>query len=250
MKFILLLLISFFYIESIAQTETEWLRQAEKQEMSVNEEGAFESYKKVFRLNPHNYKALWKLSELCSRIGIRKSTVEAKKKFFEAGKTYAELAVKENPKGADGYYALSVAMGRLALASSGREKINAVKAIRNNAEKAIRLKPNHGLAWHVIGKWHYEVCNLNMFEKAGVKIIYGGLPPASLKESINAYENAKKYEHAFALNFLELAKAYNKDDQKTKAIALLKVLPTLPNIISDDIRIKKEGAVLLKELMN
>jgi hypothetical protein len=250
MKTVLIILLNILAISSLAQTEPQLMLQAEELEIALNEVGAFETYKQVYKLNAHNYKALWKLSELCSRIGNRQPGTQQKRNYFLAGKTYADRAIKELPSGADGYYALSVAMGRMALDGSGREKINAVKAIRSNAEKAIRLNPNHGRAWHVMGKWHYEVSNLNIFEKTGVKLIYGGLPPASIKESISAYEKAKLYEQAFALNVLELAKAYKQDDQKTKAIALLKTLPTVPNRTMDDGRIKREGAAMLKELMN
>ncbi len=85
-----------------------------------------------------------------------------------------------------------------------------------------------------------------MFEKAGVKLVYGGLPSASAKQAIQAYEKAKVYEPNFALNFLELAKAYKRDGQTAKAVALLKALPSIPAKTVDDERIKKEGAVLLR----
>ena len=139
-------------------------------------------------------------------------------------------------------------MGRLALTQSGREKVESVKEIKAYTEKAIRLKPNHGRAWHVMGKWFYEVSNMNGLEKAALKIVYGGLPPASLEQSIEAYEKAKKYEPNFALNFLELAKAYNRAGQEAKAIETLRKLPAIPNKTQDDARIKSEGARLLKDI--
>ncbi|ANE49320.1 hypothetical protein [Flavisolibacter tropicus] len=250
MKTTILLLFSFCTLFSKAQDEQQLLAQASQQEAALNENAAFETLKQVLRINPHNYNALWKISELCSRIGNRQSTKEKKQAFFNAGKSYAEAAIKVNPNAADGYYALAVAMGRYALAQSGRDKINTVKEIRANAEKAIKLNPNHGRAWHVLGKWHYEVSNLSMLEKAGVRIMYGGLPEASLKESIKAYEKAKALEPNFALNYLELAKAYNRNDEISKAIECLRKLPTLPNKTLDDNRIKAEGATLLKELSN
>ena len=74
-----------------------------------------------------------------------------------------------------------------------------------------------------MGKWNYEVSNLSAFEKAAVKIIYGGLPAASLNNSIMYYEKAKSLAPLFTLNYLELAKAYHKNDDDTKAISLLKL---------------------------
>lgn len=247
MKPIWLLLFTFFYLHVAAQTEQQLILQADKYEAALNENAAFETFKQVNKINPSNHYALWKLSELCSRIGHRQPTTQQKHQFYIAGKKYAESAIKVNPSGADGYYAMSVAMGRLALSGSGKEKIDAVKEIRSNAEKALKLNPQHGRAWHVIGKWHYEVSDLNMFEKAGVKLMYGGLPPASIKMAIQAYEKAKLYEPNFALNFLELSKAYKRDGQKDKAIGLLKLLPSIPSRTIDDARIKNEGAALLKK---
>lgn len=231
-----------------AQTEQQLVMLAEKQEVSLNENGAFETYKQVLRINPRHYHSLWKLSELCSRIGNRQGTTAKKQQFFTAGKSYAETAIKVNPNGADGYYALAVAMGRLALSQSGKDKINSVKEIRANAEKAIKLNPKHSRAWHVIGKWHYEVSDLNMLERAALRIAYGGLPSASIEEAIKAYEKAKTLEPGFALNFLELAKAYKRDGQTARAISLLRSLPAIPSKTVDDARIKNEGAALLKEL--
>jgi tetratricopeptide (TPR) repeat protein len=250
MKTIFFLLLAAISLCTYAQTEQQLLTKAHQQEAAINENGAFETLKQVLRINPRNYYALWKISEYCSRIGNRQATKEKKQAFFNAGKAYAESAIKINPNGADGYYALAVAMGRYALAQSGKEKINAVKEIRSNAEKAIRLNPNHGRAWHVMGKWHYEVSNLGIMEKAGVRLMYGGLPEASLKESIQAYEKAKSLEPNFALNYLELAKAYNRNDETTKAIECLRKLPSLPNKTQDDTRIKTEGAALLKKLLD
>lgn len=250
MKTTFLFVLTLWSICGVAQNEQQLITQANQQEAALNENAAFETLKQVLRINPRNYYALWKLSEFCSRIGNRQPTKEKKQAFFSAGKAYAETAIKVNPNAADGYYALAVAMGRYALAQSGKEKINAVKEIRSNAEKAIKLNPNHGRAWHVMGKWHYEVSNLGIMEKTGVRLMYGGLPEASLKESIQAYEKAKALEPNFALNYLELAKAYKRNDEKAKAIECLRKLPTIPNKTEDDNRIKAEGAALLKELVN
>jgi hypothetical protein len=52
---------------------------------------------------------------------------------------------------------------------------------------------------------------------------------------------------SFTLNYLELAKAYKKNNQKKNAIPLLRYALTIPNRTEDDERIKKEAAELLKE---
>jgi tetratricopeptide (TPR) repeat protein len=248
MKTFLVFLLGWYSVAANAQKESDLILQAERFEAAMNENAAFETFRKVVSINPSNYYALWKLSELYSRVGNRQATTEKKKEFFMHGRKYAETAIRVNPRGADGYYALAVSMGRLALLQGGKDRIEAVKEIRSNAERAIKLNPSHGRAWHVMGKWHYEVSGLNFFEKTGVRLIYGGLPPASIEESIQAYEKAKLLEPNFALNFLELAKAYQRSGQTAKAIEQLKRLPAIPEKTADDSRIKREGAKMLREL--
>ncbi|RYZ00122.1 MAG: hypothetical protein EOO11_02685 [Chitinophagaceae bacterium] len=245
--FLLLLGFALITVTAGAQTDGELVQLAERQESELNENGAFENFRRALHLNPSNFTALWKLSELCSRIGKRQPSTKQQQEFYVYGKSYAQRAIQVAPAAADGYYVLAVAMGRLALSQSGKQRVHSVKEIRANVEKALALNPRHGRAWHVLGKWHYEVSNLGMFEKAALKVVYGGLPAASLKESIAAYERAKLYEPNFALNFLELAKAYHRNDQDDKAIELLRILPAVPNKTLDDARIKTEGARLLKE---
>ena len=52
----------------------------------------------------------------------------------------------------------------------------------------------------------------------------------------------------FALNNLELAKAYHRNGDNLKAIELLRQLPHLPAKTEDDARIREEGKQLLKKL--
>lgn len=244
-KNLCILLILLFNIISRAQDAEALIKEADQLEAALKETEAYNKFKQALKISPKNYYALWKCSELCSRIGRRQATKEKQLDFYTAGKIYAEAAIKADPDKADGYYSLAVAMGRLAMMQSGSERVKTVKAIKDNADKAIQINQNHGRAWHVLGKWHFEVSNLNAIEKAALKIIYGGLPKASIEESIKAYEKAKSLEPVFALNNLELAKAYHRNDQDEKAIELLKALPSIPEKTEDDKRIKEEGKRLL-----
>jgi len=247
-KACIILFLFFTSLVSSAQDINKLVKKADSLEAALNETAAYETFRQVLKADPRNYHSLWKCSELCSRIGNRQKVKEVKLDYFKAGRIYAETAIKVNPNGADGYYALSVAMGRKALIESGSERVKAVKEIKSNADKALAINPNHGRAWHVVGKWNYEVSNLSGLEKAALKIFYGGLQKATLVESIRCYEKAKQLEPAFALNNLELAKAYHRNDEDAKAIELLKALPNIPAKTEDDVRIKEEGKQLLKKI--
>jgi tetratricopeptide (TPR) repeat protein len=122
-----------------------------------------------------------------------------------------------------------------------------VKEIKNYAETAIKLNNTNYKAWHVLGKWYYEVSNLNLFERTAVQIFYGGLPEASFKKSIMAFEKARSLTRNFCLNNLELARAYHKNDENAKAIIILQELQKMSNFTEDDVKIKGDAETLLKD---
>jgi hypothetical protein len=78
MKIFYCFLLSLFFYKGFAQTEQQLITQADKYETALNETAAFESFKQAIKINSRNHYALWKLSELCSRIGKRQPTTKQK----------------------------------------------------------------------------------------------------------------------------------------------------------------------------
>lgn len=249
--FILYFFIVILLGNSVAQTNNdpfnELIQAGLNLEKSMHEKEAFAKYKAAQTLQPTNLSALYKCSELCSRIGNRETNVQSRDKYYQLALAYGRMAIKYHPHSDDANLSMSIAMGRIALTKSGKEKINSVKEIKSYAEKAVQLNPANYKAWHVLGKWHYEVSNLNFVEKTAVKLFFGGLPASSFGQSVAYYEKAKTLSQHFCLNYLELAKAYHKNGNKSKAISNLQELQKLPNYTEDDARIKMEAATLLKD---
>jgi tetratricopeptide (TPR) repeat protein len=230
-----------------AQDVAVLLKEAERLELGFREADALMKYKEVLRYQPANLTALCKSSDLSSRIGHRQSNKSTKAEYFHAAKSYAEQALKVNPRSPDANFVMSVAMGRMAMLTGGKEKIKYVNEIKRYAENTLKYDPNNFKAYHVLGKWHYEVSNLNSFERTMARLLFGGLPGASLKDAIKYYEKSRSLEPTFSINYLELAKAYHRNDEDKKAIDLLVRLQAMPNKIEDDVRIKKEAKELLEE---
>ena len=245
------LVVLFFLICALtvtAQDVNGFLKEAHQLEIAQKEEEALSNYQQVLKLQPSNLVALCKCSELCSRIGNRQPLKNNKVTYFKAGKKYAEAALKINPNYAEANFVMAMSMGRMAMISSGHQKIEAVNDIKKYAEINIRLDPASFKGYHVLGKWHYEVSNLNAIERTAAKIFFGGMPAASLAESIKYYEKSKLLAPDFNLNYLELAKAYHRNHEDEKAIALLKHLLAMPLKMKDDATVKDEGIKLLKGL--
>ncbi|MBC7903667.1 MAG: tetratricopeptide repeat protein [Gemmatimonadaceae bacterium] len=241
--FFLLLVLGF---HAPAQDINTLRKEAERLE-NTHQEEALKKYQEILRLQPSNLNAIIKMSELCSGIGHRQSTKPKKIDFFNAARKYAELALRLNAQSSDANFAMSIAVGRMALIIGGKQKIEAVNEIKKYAELSIRYDATNFKAWHVLGKWHYEVSSLNALERTAAKVFYGGIPAGSIQQAIANYEKARSLKPDFIVNHLELAKAYYKNDQEKKAIELLKSISKIPSLMQDDDRVKNEARELLKD---
>lgn len=224
------------------------LQEAIQAESAMQEEQAFLKYKGLLQLQPGNLQALCKSSELASKLGHRLKSKAEQLKLYEEAVQYAKRALKVNPASADANFVMAVALGRMALVSSGEEMITAVKDIKKFADKAVMLDPADFRGYHVLGKWYYEISSLGSFKRLAVRVFYGAFPEASFQLAARNYEASLRLNPAFNLNYLELAKVCLKTGQQQRAVELLEMLSRLPFKLADDARIRTEGQQLLRTL--
>jgi len=224
------------------------VKQGESLVTQMKEEEALEKFKGALKSDPNNYEAAWQASLMCSRIGNRQSDEQKKKEFFVTAKQYAVKALKINSTDAESNFVMAVAMGRMALISGARDKVAASRDIKNYVELAIKYNPNHAGAYHVLGKWNYEVANLNWMEKAAANSLFGGIPDGSLNAAIDNYNKAISLDGNDILFYLDLAKAYKDNEQPDKAKEALKKALALKPRFEDDASYLKECQSLLNEL--
>lgn len=235
------------YFVPAAQEFNDIIKEAELLEAKPDEMASLQKYKEALKLKPANLHALSKSSELCSRIGQRQTDYKIRDDYYRAAKIYAEIALKIDSTSSEANTSMAIMLGRTTLTKSGKEKVTTAKDLKKYVEAALRSNSSNFLAWHILGRWHYEISNLNMVERTAVKVFYGGFPSSSLKEGIAAFEKARMLKPGFILNYLELAKAYKRNNQKDKAVATINEMMQLPNHTEDDPIIKETGKKYLKD---
>lgn len=214
-----------------------------------NEEAALEKFKAALKSDPNNYEAACKASLLCSKIGNRQTDINKKKEYFVLAKQYAVKSLKIKPDDAESNYVMAVAMGRIALIAGTKDKVAASRDIKKYVDMALKYNPEHAGAWHVLGKWNYEMSNLNIAEIAVAKTLFGGVPPGATKdEAIRCYKKAIELDPTYILYRLDLAAAYNSIAMKEEAINTLKKAVELPPRTEDDPRYIKKGKEMLLEI--
>lgn len=223
------------------------VREADRLEDLPNELAAFNKFKEALKMQPAHLYSLSKASQLASRIGARESTATNRDSWYSTAMNLASKAVALSPQNDEANVALAMVLGKSSLSKSGKEKLKNAKEIKRRVDIALKTNPNNYLAWHILGRWHYELSNISSVERTAAKIFFGGVPSGSVKNAIMYFEKARSLMPYFVLNYLELAKAYYKDGQVTKAKSLMQAIQAFPLNTEDDARLKVEGLRMTKD---
>lgn len=224
-----------------------FFQQAEKAEKDLKEAEALAKYKEILGAEPENVKALCKVAELTARIGSRQKDGKQRLAAFSEAKQYAETALRTKPD-AEANYIMADIASKTVTATSGKEKATQLREVKNYTDTALIMNANHAKALYLQGKWNFDVVNLNAAEKTAVRVLFGGMPRASIMDAIKSFEKARAADPLFLINYLDLAKAYVKNHQTDKAIEVLSRLVKLPPRTEDDEAYKAEGRALLTSL--
>jgi hypothetical protein len=117
--------------------------------------------------------------------------------LFAQCEMYARQAVKLNPKNADAYFEIAVAVGQLGRLRDITYAISngVASQVRDNLQTALELNPRHWYAMIVLGRWHTELA------ARGVGWLYG----ASGDRAVQLFDNAVKLEPKRILVRVEVA---------------------------------------------
>lgn len=190
---------------------------------------------------------LWRIARV--RLDRAKESLsgEAQNEAYEQAMKEAQTAVELAPNSGNAHLALAMAAGRVGLNAGTRRKVELSRSVKEHVDRAIALDPQNDLAYHVRGRWHYEVSDLGWVARTIVKTVYGGLPDASFEKAARDLQKAIQV-HERVAHHLELGKAYLKLDQEKKARTHFQKAVDLPAKDPSDPRYKEEARQLLKEV--
>jgi len=211
-------------------------------------EAALNSYLQALKLDSNNYEASWKASRTYSDIG---ETLEGKARaeYFKKSEIEARRAVKIDSTGSKGHLQLSIALGRVALDASPKERIKLSKEIKKQCDLAIKYDPTDDYAHHVLGRWNRTISNLSWVEKTFANIFLGGVPKEASNEAAAAcFQKAIEINPNHINHHLELGLTYEMMGEKEKARAEFQKCLDLPKTDSDDDTYKAQAEERLKKL--
>lgn len=205
----------------------ELLRQAQAAEDRFDSQTALTLFQRADQLRPNDPAILQKISRQYSDLATDTADEQERIRLCTAGLDFAQRSAKRAPENAVDVLSVAICYGKLALWTDIRTRINYSKLVREYAERAVALNPNYDYAHHVLGRWHYEVATLGATKRWLVRLIYGGLPPASLDEAVHELQRAVELApdrpaHRVELGFALLAQG-KKDEARAsfeRAVAM------------------------------
>lgn len=209
--------------------------------------GALEAYGKAVALDSSNYEGLWKLARAYVDVGYGAKGEEQERRY-SAALRLARRCAALYPDSVESHFFLAVALGRMALKVGGKRKIALSKEIKAEAERTLALDPRHDGAMHVLGRWYYELGNLNWALRAFAKVLYGGVPPGGNDEAKTWFEKALAVAPNSPAHHLRLGETLIKLEQYETAREHLQACIALPDLLWDDDLNKQRAQRLLKEI--
>ncbi len=242
--FFLSILIAF----SVNAQEVSFLQKGDDAYKSFNNKQALEFYQKAFDNEPGNYEIAWKLARAYVDVGETLEG-EAREDYYKKSEKYARKAVELKNDGSNGHLYLAIALGRVALDASAKQRIKMSKEIRKEAELAIKLNPENDLAYHVLGRWHRKISNLSWIEKGFADMFLGGVPKdASNEAAVENFKKAIEINPDYINHHLELGITYEMMDKDDLARQQFEACLALPISSAKDKEHKKKAQELLNDL--
>jgi len=209
---------------------------------------ALEYYLPAEKLQPSDAELLVKIARqyiyLMGELTVVADRIAAGKKGLE----YSERAVKANPKSSDAHLAIAISLGKITQLQGNREKVEASKRIKVEAELAVKLNPKNDYAWHLLGRWHQALAGMNSVVRGLVKLVYGALPPASNEVALDCFQKAIALRPERLIHHIELGRTYAQMGRKEEAKKALNKGLAMPNTEKDDPESKRRGRLALEKL--
>jgi tetratricopeptide (TPR) repeat protein len=174
----------------------------------------------------------------------------ARDSMYALAEVYARRAVAARPDDADGHFTLANAVGRVALTKGKKERIRLARTIRDEALRAIELRPSHDGAYHVLGRWHAEIMRLSGIQKFFAKSFLGAriFNEASWEGAITNLEKAVELNARRPFHRLDLATVYIDRHRYADARAQLEEVLRLPPLDYGDEGHQRKARELLEAI--
>lgn len=167
-----------------------------------------------------------------------------KKDLFENGLKWSRIALEQDTTDHYNYETMSMAFAAMITVSRLKGKANLADSVRIYAEECVRLNPKNDRAYHILGRWHYEVSKLSWFVKLAAKVLFRRPQDGSFELAVTYFQKAISIENIPSHRYW-LALAYLEKGDTELALNHFETLLTLPNVQHNDQFFKEKAREIL-----
>jgi tetratricopeptide (TPR) repeat protein len=190
-------------------------------EARLDPRASLEHFRAADAARPNDPFILQKISRQLSDQTPAAPSLDEKAELARQALAYAQRAVAADPNSAVNVLSLAICYGKLGLYGDTRTRVEYSRLVHQYAEAALALNPDYDWAHHVLGRWHLEVTELGATKRFVVRLVYGGLPRASLDEAVSHLERAVALAPGTIAHHLELGLAYLAQGRRAEGLAEL-----------------------------
>jgi tetratricopeptide (TPR) repeat protein len=129
-----------------------------------------------------------------------------------------------------------------------KEKLEASREMKTEADTALRLDPKSDYAHHLIGRWHQEMAGIGGGTRLLAKIVYGGIPKGSYEEALKSFDAARKLRPKRLIHQVEYGRTLAMMGRKDEAKKEIQKGLNMANTEADDGESKARGRKTLSDL--
>ena len=140
-----------------------------------------------------------------------------RKKLFAESLDWARIAVFEDSTDDINFENLSMAFAARLSVAGLRGKSLLADSVRMYAEKAVEINPDNHRAYHILGRWHYEVSKLSWILRKLSKILFKHSPSGSFNLAVEYFNKAITLND-IPVHHYWLGMSYLESGKKQKAL--------------------------------
>jgi tetratricopeptide (TPR) repeat protein len=224
---------------------TSLIKQGDMEERQGHSRAALACFRQAETIDSENLAVLLRISKQYSDLIAETKPEEAAHAVADKALDYSRRAVEIDPASAKARLSLAVSYGRLTDFVGNKEKLEFSKLIKEATLKSIELDPGDDFAWHVLGRWHFGVANVNAMLKTMARLVYGGMPAASNEEAAKYLKKAAEIAPQRIIHHSELARVYEAMGKKDLAAKEWQVVIALPGVDKEDEKDKRDAQAAL-----
>ncbi len=214
----LLILVMVFTGRAILADEADgWVARGLAAQARFDTPAALAAFLKADQARPNNPCILQAIARQYSDSTLDTSDDAERLRRTEAALAYAKRALALAPKDPVNVLSMAVCYGKLGLGGDVGARIADAKLVKAYADRALTLNPNYDYAHHVLGEWNTDVAQLGKTKLFVIKMIYGGMPPASTAEGVAQLKIAVALAPRCASHWADLGFAYLANGQPAEA---------------------------------